>query len=94
MLKQKTVKNLSLYHFQACPFCAVTRRAIHHSNVSVALRDILRNPKYRQELIAGGGKPQVPCLKIELTDGTTHWLYESSDIIQYIHQYHENKLVS
>jgi glutathione S-transferase len=45
---------------------------------------ILKEPKFRQELIAGGGKKQVPCLKIEEENGATQWLYESRDIIKYL----------
>ena len=34
-------------------------------------------------LLKGGGKTQVPCLRID--EGTsTQWLYESNDIIAYV----------
>ena len=77
-------KKLSLYHYQSCPYCGITREALKHLDLEVEQRDILREPKFRQELIEGGGKTQVPCLRIEHDNGTIKWLYESSDIIRYL----------
>lgn len=37
-----------------------------------------------QALMQGGGKTQVPCLRIEQADGGVEWMYESNDIIQYL----------
>jgi len=36
------------------------------------------------DLIAGGGKGQVPCLRIEHENGSVEWMYESVDIIRYL----------
>ena len=47
----------------------------------------LRNTSDRQnhaELIKGGGKTQVPCLRIDDGIGNVQWMYESDDIIQYL----------
>ncbi|WP_312433756.1 glutaredoxin [Achromobacter sp.] len=74
---------LSLYQFQACPFCVKTRRAMHRLNVPVALKDAKHDPDARAALQAGGGKVKVPCLRIEDADGT-RWMYESNDIIAYL----------
>lgn len=79
-----SIKNLSLYHYQSCPFCGVTREAIKYIDLDIEQKDILKNTGFRQELISGGGKPQVPCLKIEEQNGTIHWLYESRDIIKFL----------
>ncbi|MFD4840075.1 glutaredoxin family protein [Achromobacter sp. NPDC058515] len=76
---------LSLYQFHACPFCVKTRRAIHRLNVPIALRDAKQDPQAREQLLAGGGKVKVPCLRIEEAGGT-RWMYESSDIIAYLEQ--------
>ena len=76
--------SLSLYQFHACPFCIKVRRALHKLNVPVALHDVNKNPAYEQELIEGGGKRKVPCLRIIKEDGSVHWMYESNDIIQYL----------
>lgn len=75
----------SLYHYRACPFCAMTQSALKHIDIEVADRDIRQNGAYRSELIRGGGKAQVPCLKIE-ENGREQWLYESRDIIHYLQQ--------
>lgn len=78
------VTTLALYHYMSCPFCAITRRVLNNTDVEVEQRDIQRNHQYRSELIKGGGKAQVPCLRIEAADGTVNWLYESGDIINYL----------
>lgn len=77
------VKHLSLYQFFACPFCIKTRRAMHRLNLPIEKRSALQGSPYRQELLEGGGKVTVPCLRIE-KDGTVEWMYESSDIIRYL----------
>jgi glutathione S-transferase len=38
----------------------------------------------KQELETGGGKLKVPCLRIENNKGEVNWMYESSDIINYL----------
>ena len=75
----------SLYHYRACPFCAITKAALKQIDLKVAERDIQKNSVYRSELIRGGGKAQVPCLKIE-EGGREQWLYESRDIIHYLNR--------
>ena len=57
--------------------------------LDIELRDINSIPEFASELIAGGGKPQVPCLRIESADGDVRWLYESMDIIQYLQDNHD-----
>ena len=80
-----SLEGLSLYQFFACPFCVKTRRAIQRLNINIELKDINQNQQYRQELIQGGGKTQVPCLRIE-EGGQSRWLYESNDIIDFLSQ--------
>lgn len=75
--------NLALYQFRACPFCVKTRRTLHRLNVPVALRDAKNNASHRDALLQGGGKIQVPCLRIE-QDGQVQWLYESKAIAAYL----------
>jgi glutathione S-transferase len=58
---------------------------MHRLNVPVALHDAKRDPQAREQLLAGGGKVKVPCLRIEEAGGT-RWMYESSDIIAYLEQ--------
>jgi glutaredoxin len=71
---------LALYHFPTCPFCLKTRRTLHRLALSVELRDAQHDPAHREALIAGGGKAQVPCLRIAEADGSVTWLYESDAI--------------
>ena len=48
------------------------------------LKDIVFQPGNNIDLIAGGGKSQVPCLRIENEAGNVRWMYESIDIIRYL----------
>lgn len=70
---------LTLYHFESCPFCIRVRRFMAENDIQIPLKDTLRHPKYREELIRLGGKKQVPALSI---DGDI--LYESLDIIDWM----------
>jgi glutaredoxin len=71
---------LALYHFPTCPFCLKTRREIQRLSLAIELRDAQHDATHRAALIAGGGKPQVPCLLIADADGKQSWMYESDDI--------------
>ena len=53
--------------------------------IEMACKNIHSNPSYKTELIEGGGKKQVPCIRIH-ENGSVRWLYESSDIIKYMKQ--------
>ncbi|RAP33742.1 glutaredoxin [Candidatus Marinamargulisbacteria bacterium SCGC AG-410-N11] len=77
------VKGLSLYQFHGCPFCVKVRRQIHRLNLPISLRDVNQHQHYRTELLNQGGKVKVPCLRIE-KDNNVQWLYESSDINQFL----------
>ena len=72
-----------LYQYRACPFCAMVRRFLDARGVELPERDILQDPAAFRELLAGGGRGTVPCLKIEDGSGT-RWMYESGDIIAYL----------
>ena len=73
-------RGLALYHFPTCPFCLKTRRVIRRLSLNIELRDARRDDAHRAALIAGGGKPQVPCLLITDDNGKQTWLYESDAI--------------
>jgi glutaredoxin len=81
------VTDLKLYQYQTCPYCAATRQVVNQTGLYIEERDVQRNDEYREELIVGGGKPQVPALRIETSDNKTAWLYESTDIIDFLHEY-------
>lgn len=73
-----------LYHYDGCPFCARVQRYLRQRGITMPQRDILADPAARRELITGGGRPTVPCLRITAADGSVRWMYESLDIIDYL----------
>jgi glutaredoxin len=77
-------QKLALYHYPTCPFCLKTRREIRRLSLNIELRDAQHDAVHRAALIAGGGKPQVPCLLITDAQGKPTWLYESSEINAYL----------
>ena len=48
------------------------------------MRDILLDREAYDDLIRGGGRGTVPCLRIERDTGDVEWLYESVDIVEYL----------
>ncbi len=75
---------LSLYQFKTCPFCVKVRREMRRLSLNIALLDAQRDGPVRADLIRGGGKAMVPCLKITDANGNSEWMYESAQIIQYL----------
>ncbi len=75
--------NLALYQYKACPFCVKVRRSMKRQSLDIQTKDAKRCDTSRDELLTGGGKLKVPCLRIE-EQGEVKWMYESSDIIQYL----------
>ena len=81
---QDKPRPLALYEFYNCPFCARVRMVMDQLGVDIERRDILQDPQYRDQLIEGGGRRTVPCLRIEHADGAVEWMYESGRIIEYL----------
>ena len=79
-------RSLALYHFPTCPFCLKTRRTLQRLSLKIELRDAQHDAAHRAALIAGGGKPQVPCLLITDAQGKQTWLYESDAINAYLNR--------
>jgi glutaredoxin len=77
-------QKLALYHYPTCPFCLKTRRTMQRLSLNIELRDAQHDETLRAALIAGGGKPQVPCLLITDANGQQTWLYESDAINAYL----------
>jgi len=50
----------------------------------VETRDAKRCDTAKGELLAGGGRLKVPCLRVVDTAGGESWMYESKDIIDYL----------
>ena len=81
----KETENLTLYEFKACPFCVKVRWAARRLGIKIKTVDAKNNQKVRKDLLSGGGKIKVPCLRNTLqTD--KEWMYESSDIVQYLNE--------
>jgi glutaredoxin len=78
--------HMALYHFRTCPFCLKVRREMSRLSLNIELRDAQHEGPNRQELVAGGGEAKVPCLRITGDDGSVQWMYESNDIIDYLHR--------
>lgn len=84
MSGSKAITGYELYHFSSCPYCLWVRLNLWWLRLKLPLKDILSHPENHAALVAGGGKGQVPCLRIESPAGDVQWLYESSDIIRYL----------
>jgi glutaredoxin len=77
-------RQIQLYQYPACPFCVKVRRAIRRQGLNIATVNA-KQDEHQQTLVAQGGKSMVPCLRIE-EEGQVQWLYESSEIINYLNQ--------
>lgn len=78
--------NLSLYQSSLCPYCIRVNLELVRLGLPVERRDVLRNREHRETLLAGGGRTTVPCLLMRSESGEEIWMYESSDIIQWLRQ--------
>ncbi len=70
---------LTLYHFESCPYCRRVRDFMTSNNITIPMKDTQKDTRNREELLKIGGKSQVPCLVI---NGKA--LYESLDIIDWL----------
>lgn len=77
-------QKLSLYQYKSCPFCVKVRREMKRQSLNIETRDAKREDTSREELLQGGGVLKVPCLRIEDEQGQVSWMYESSEIINYL----------
>ncbi|MHB0775728.1 glutaredoxin family protein [Halomonas sp. WWR20] len=83
-------QSLALYQTQFCPFCVKVRREMDRLKLPIELRDLGKQPRYRGELINGGGRGMVPCLQITHDNGQVEWMYESEDINRYLRRRFES----
>jgi Glutathione S-transferase len=79
-------KALTLYQYRACPFCVKVRRSMKRHALPIETRDAKRSETAKHELVSGGGKLKVPCLKIIDSSGDVNWMYESKAIIRYLEE--------
>ena len=76
---------MSLYQFNACPFCVKVRRHLRRYSLNIELKDAKNNVAVKNELIREGGKHKVPCLRIKTTTtNNIEWLYSSDDICSFL----------
>ena len=76
--------NMSLYQFNACPFCVKVRRHLRKHSLNIELRDAKNNAEFKGELTREGGKHKVPCLRIEDDAKRVRWLYSSEEICLFL----------
>ena len=69
-----------LYMLESCPYCRKVINYLQDNKINFLIKDI-SDSKYRTELIAFGGKEQVPYL---YDSDTKTGLYESDDIINFL----------
>jgi glutaredoxin len=81
---EQALAGYALYQLPTCPFCVKVRRTMRRLNLPLELRDVRADGRHRQDLISGGGKMKVPCLRIDHADGHSEWMYESGDIVAYL----------
>lgn len=79
-----STKTMSLYQFNACPFCVKVRRQLKKHALNIEIRDAKNDARFKEELTTKGGKFKVPCLRIETTPSEVKWLYNSDDINSYL----------
>ncbi|MBK6744087.1 MAG: glutathione S-transferase N-terminal domain-containing protein [Hydrogenophilales bacterium] len=78
------LRSLALYQFKTCPFCIKVRQEMRRLSLNIELRDAQNDASHREALLQEGGRTAVPCLRIVDADGTSRWMYESGDIIEYL----------
>lgn len=72
-----------LFKTDLCGFCFRVRGFLEEYGIDVALRDINTEPEAFRELLQGGGRGTVPCLRIQRGD-EVQWMFESMDIMRYL----------
>ncbi len=73
----------ALYYSKYCYFCQKVMMNLRgREDLNIDLRSTSER-EHASALMSGGGKTQVPCLKIDDGSGNVQWMYESDDIIAY-----------
>jgi glutathione S-transferase len=75
----------TLYYSKYCFFCQKVLMVLRGHQHQIQLASTSESDN-RSVLINGGGKGQVPCLRIESAEGDVQWMYESDDILRYVRQ--------
>jgi glutathione S-transferase len=83
-----------LFKSDTCGFCFRVRAYVDQLGLELPLRDVHTDVEAFRELLQGGGKSTVPCLRIERSTETgteVEWMYESLDIMQYLGERHASQ---
>jgi glutathione S-transferase len=76
-------KTLEVYDFEGCPFCRKVRDALSELDLEALIKPCPKGgARFRPELKERGGKTQFPYL---VDPNTGREMYESADIISYLH---------
>jgi len=77
-------ETLVLFEAEYCPFCRYVREALTALDLEVMIYPIpKRGERFKEQLLAMGGKPQVPFLVDPNTDSK---LYESTTIVEHLYR--------
>ena len=81
----KEQESYQLFKTDLCGFCYRVRDFAEKKGISLTLRDTMTDMEAFRELLQGGGRSTVPCLKIQ-REKEVIWMYESLDIIDYLNE--------
>jgi glutaredoxin len=81
---RSTILGFYIISLSCLSFCVKVRRVIKKYNLSLRLVDPRNCNTEMQDLMKGGGKLKVPCLRIQNNKEGTIWMYESSSIISFL----------
>lgn len=76
---------IELYTKTGCPYCAKVLKVLAAYQISFEEKNV-SDPSYENELIALGGKRQMPFL----VDGEVR-MYESDDIVTYLEEHYRGE---
>ena len=60
------------------------KRFLSMRGIEIPMRNTVMDISAYRELVTGGGRATVPCLRIERDEGQVEWMYESIDIMRFI----------
>lgn len=83
MSQPPPVEELALYMFEGCPYCDRVRAAMKQMGVTMELRDIHKEPRWRDELLQVIGRKTVPVLRVG--GESAQWIPESAEIVTWLH---------
>ncbi|MEX0732283.1 MAG: glutathione S-transferase N-terminal domain-containing protein [Aquisalimonadaceae bacterium] len=75
---------LALYYYESCSNCIRVLRTIERLRLKIDQRNIRTVPGFRKQLIHGGGRASVPCLRVRKPDGELEWIYGPNAIIEHL----------